>query len=149
MVDRRVPGLLYVAYAAGDRGHGEIFLTRSLKGGRSFRRPVHVSTGGRGSDQFFPWVATDPIDGEVTVIWYDRHLPRVNLGLDVFYARSRDGTRFGEVRRLTSANARPGSAALNVGDYIGVVSDGSGSYAAWADGRAGGDWDIYFGFAPK
>ena len=32
---------------------------------------------------------------------------------------------------------------VKVGDYLNVVSDGTRTYVAWADGR-NGDYDIYF-----
>jgi hypothetical protein len=146
-VDRRTPGLVYVTYAGGDRGHGDIFVVRSTDAGATFPSRVRVTKGSRGSDQFFPWIAVDPGDGEVTVVWYDRRLPPRNETLDVFFARSTDGIHFGENLRLTSVSTLV-QGSLRVGDYLNIVSDGTGAYASWADQR-NGDWDIYFGFIEK
>ena len=144
--DPQKRGVLYVAYAAGDHGHGDIFMTRSTTGGRTFRRPVRVTVKTRGVDQFMPWIAVDRLDGEPTVVWYDRRVPPRNASLDVFFAQSVDGgRRFGPNTRLTSISTDVNRIGPGIGvdDYLNIVSDGTRAYVAWADGR-NGDYDIYF-----
>ena len=89
-----------------------------------------------------PWIAVDPLDGGVTVVWYDRRLPPRNASLDVFFAQSADGRRFGPNVRLTSTSTDAARVGVRVGDYLNVVSDGTRTYVAWADGR-NGDYDTY------
>jgi hypothetical protein len=149
--DPRIAGRLYVAWAAGDRGLGDIFVARSTDGGRRFRRR-RVTRDARGSAQFFPWLTVDPNDGEVGLIWYDRRLPPRNRALDVFFARSVDGLRFGDPARLTTVSTDRGPSGMltQFDDYIGLTADGSGYHAVWTDDRITSEnITVYYGYVPK
>ena len=140
-------GNLYVAFEEADRDVRDIKLARSTNGGRDFEPAIRVNDDPPGADQFFPWVAVDPTDGQISVVSYDRRRhPRLAL-TDVFLSQSNDGgLTFVPGVALTdrassfivNADARP-----VFGDYINVTADGKAIYATWADGR-NGDPDVFF-----
>jgi hypothetical protein len=150
-------GNVYVAFVDidADDDSCDIMLARSTDGGLSFDPPIRVNDDPPGSEQFFPWVAVDPSDGNVSVIWYDQRFNRPGLGLltDVFLAESADGgVTWSRNRPLTDVPSRhfdiDSDAGPEFGDYINaVVADGV-LYTAWADGR-NGDPDVFFARVPR
>src|SRR5207249_4081056 len=83
-------GNIYVVFEEADRDVRDIKLARSTDGGSSFAPAVRVNDDPPGADQFFPWIAVDPTDGQISVISYDRRLSRTPGLTDVFLPQSYD-----------------------------------------------------------
>jgi hypothetical protein len=142
-------GTVYVAFADADRDEGgDIKLARSSDGGLSFDAPIRLNDDPTGADQLLPWVAVDPSDGTVSVIWYDRrfHVPPGEAWTDVFLTQSSDGgatwTRNRPITDVPSVNV-----GHDAGDYINAVAMAGTLYVAWTDVRNGG-FDAYFARVP-
>src|SRR5439155_23619656 len=81
-------GNVYVVFEEADRDVRDIKLARSTTGGSSFDPAVRVNDDPPGADQFFPWLAVDPTNGQISVISYDRRLRPGNILTDVFLTQS-------------------------------------------------------------
>ncbi|MBA4064628.1 MAG: hypothetical protein C0501_13125 [Isosphaera sp.] len=93
----RYRGSVYVCWADKRNGDADVFVAASRDGGRTWGGPVRVNDDPpkNGRDQLFAWMAVDPADGSVNVVFFDR---RDNAGpadtrLAVTVARSVDGGR--------------------------------------------------------
>lgn len=87
-------GTLYVNWIDARNGDPDVFVMSSRDRGETWSRPVRVNDDPvrNGKVQFFTWMAVDPVDGSVNIVFYDRRdtsgtLTRVTL------ARSVDGGR--------------------------------------------------------
>ena len=113
-------GTLYVNWADKRNGDPDIFLMSSKDGGETWTQPLRVNDDpkGNGKEQFFTWMAVDPVDGAVNIVFYDRRdTEGVKTGLTM--ARSIDG---GKTFVNHKINQEP-FASLNgyfFGDYIGI-----------------------------
>jgi hypothetical protein len=133
-LDPRGSGRLYCVWGDYRNGDRDVFCTASADGGQTWSDPVRVNDdpAGNGADQLTQFVAVDPSDGAVYVLFYDRRDDPENIHAAVTLARSTDGGR-------TFANYAWGEPATDprsacYGDYIGMdVRDGR-VYAAWVEG---------------
>lgn len=87
-------GSIYVNWSDKRHGDPDVFVIASRDGGITWTKPLRVNDDprGNGKEQFFTWMAVDPVDGSVNVVFYDRRDydgPRTGLTL----ARSVDGGR--------------------------------------------------------
>lgn len=85
-------GTLYVNWIDARNGDPDVFVMSSKDGGTTWSSPVRVNDDPvkNGKVQFFTWMAVDPADGSINIIFYDR----------------RDGT--GTQTRLTMARSVDG-----------------------------------------
>ena len=85
-------GTLYVNWIDARNGDPDVFVMSSRNGGDSWSKPVRVNDDPvkNGRAQFFTWMAVDPADGSINVVFYDR---RDGSGTQtgVTLARSVDG----------------------------------------------------------
>jgi hypothetical protein len=123
-------GTIYVNWIDERNGDPDVFVMSSRDGGKSWSSPVRVNDDPlkNGAVQFFTWMAVDPSDGSVNVLFYDRRSLRQGSGGQ----GSRTGTRSG----LTLARSTDGGATfvnhavkipdfdiadtVTFGDYLGV-----------------------------
>lgn len=87
-------GTLYVNWIDARNGDPDVFVMASRNGGETWTAPVRVNDDAlkNGKAQFFTWMAIDPADGSVNVIFYDRRDGKgTQTGLTL--ARSVDGGR--------------------------------------------------------
>lgn len=89
----RLRDTLYLAWSDFRNGDIDVFCVSSHDHGRSWSRPVRVNTDPihDGIDQFFQWMAVDPVSGDVYVQFYDRRDDPTNHKTGVTLARSTDG----------------------------------------------------------
>lgn len=99
--------------------------------------------------QFFPWMAVDPSDGSINIVWYDdRNDPLRTDGtplVDLYFASSSDGgTSFGPNLRVsdTSFDVSIGFGGTFFGDYNAIDADGGVAFPFWADSR-NGNQDVF------
>jgi hypothetical protein len=62
----------------------------SRDAGKSWSAPVRVNDDPRGADQLFTWLAVDPVDGSINVVFHDRRGSKGTI-TGVTLARSVDG----------------------------------------------------------
>jgi hypothetical protein len=86
--------------------------------------PVHD-----GADQFFQWLAVDPVSGAVNVAFYDRRQDAANKMQVMALARSEDGGASFKNYAWTNTPFDP--TGVFMGDYIGLAAWGGRVYGAW------------------
>ena len=88
--------------------------------------PVH-----NGAEQFFQWLAVDPTDGSIDVVFYDRRGDPQNRKQIVVLARSTDGGRsFNNYAWTDEAFEASG---VFFGDYSGIAAYGGRVYGIWTE----------------
>jgi len=90
---RKGKGALYLVWSDFRNGDVDVFCVASLDHGRTWSKPVRVNSDPvhDGSDQFFQWMAVDPLTGNVYVQFYDRRDDPANRKTAISLARSTDG----------------------------------------------------------
>jgi hypothetical protein len=124
---------MYITWSDYRNGDLDVFLSTSEDQGKRWSAPVRVNTDAvhDGADQFFQWLAVDPTDGSVNVLFYDRRSDPGNHKQIVVLARSTDGGR-------TFANYawtdEPFDASnVFFGDYTGLAAYGGRVYGTWME----------------
>jgi len=86
-------GNLYLAWSDFRNGDVDVFSVFSTDHGKTWSKPVRVNNDSthNGIDQFFQWMAVDPVTGDVYVQFYDRRDDAENRKTGVTLARSTDG----------------------------------------------------------
>jgi hypothetical protein len=114
-------GNLYVTWIDKRNNDPDVFCSSS-RDGKTWSEPVRVNDDekGNGKDQIFHWMAVDPADGSINVIFYDRRgLDGTKLGLT--FVRSIDG---GKTFVNYTVDQEPFDCYRDVffGDYIGLAA---------------------------
>jgi BNR/Asp-box repeat len=126
-------GKLYVAWSDYVNGDVDVFVSSSSDHGHSWSAPVRVNSDPihNGADQFFQWMAVDPVSGAVNLIFYDRRGNNSpNEDTTVTLARSTDGGKtFTNYAWDTEAFSAEGDF---LGDYLAIAAYGNKVYGAWA-----------------
>lgn len=129
--DGKNRGTVHVNWADLRNGDPDIFIMSSADGGDTWTKPLRVNDDpkGNGKEQFFTWMAVDPADGSVNIVFFDRRdtegtLTRLTL------ARSIDG---GKTFVNHKINHEPFDCQKNAffGDYIGIDAFGGRVVAAY------------------
>lgn len=115
-------GTIHVTWTDERNGDHDVFTMASKDGGDTWSAPVRVNDDpvANKKDQFFTWMAVDPVDGSVNVMFYDRR-DLDGTKTAVTLARSVDG---GKSFRNTRLPLEPfeflGGAFF--GDYSGIAA---------------------------
>jgi hypothetical protein len=117
-------GSVYINWIDARNGDTDVFVAASRDGGAGWSPPVRVNDDPKGSGraQLFTWMAVDPADGSINVVFLDR---RDTDGSDnaVTLARSTDGGKtFTNVR--VERPAFPSDPRVFYGDYLGIDAHG-------------------------
>ena len=117
-------GTVYVNWIDERNGDTDVFIAASRDGGTTWSAPVRVNDDARGNKraQLFTWMAVDPADGAVNVVFLDR---RDSDGTQnaVMVARSIDGGKTFANHRVDRA-AFPSNDNVFYGDYLGIDAHG-------------------------
>jgi hypothetical protein len=127
---------LYVTWSDYRNGGIDVFCAVSTDGGEHWSVPVRVNNDPvhNGADQFFQWLAVDPVTGAVSVIFYDRRGDPANRKTFVTLARSTDG---GKTFTNYAWSVKPFVATGGfMGDYSGIASYDNRVYGAWTEEAA-------------
>ena len=127
----RFRGQLYVSWIDNRNGDLDVFVASSADAGKTWTQPQRVNDDPlrNGKAQFFSWMAVDPLDGSVNLIFLDRR----DSGDDharLTLARSIDG---GQSFQNYSVNFGPLAlnAGIFIGDYTGIDAYGGRVVAAF------------------
>ena len=144
---------LYVAYAGDPQDpfrldDGEILFTRSTDGGSTWSAQVRVNDDATSTDQFHPDMAVKP-DGTIDIVWYDKRNGANDDMWDVYITKSTDGgISFATNVRITDQSfATPTDLSGFVpwmGEYLGLVVDGSTAYVAFTSSLTDSRGDVFF-----
>jgi len=133
-------GTIYVNWIDERNGDTDVFVAGSRDGGATWSAPVRVNDDPRGNKrpQLFTWMAVDPADGSVNVVFLDR---RDSGGTEnaVMLARSVDGGKTFSNHRVNRA-AFPSNDGVFYGDYLGLDAHGgrvAAIYPVVVDGPGG------------
>lgn len=124
---------LYVTWSDYRNGDIDVFVSTSDNAGKHWSQPVRVNDDPihDGADQFFQWLAVDPVDSSVNVMFYDRRKDPENRKQIVTLARSTDGGRTFSNYAWTANQFE--SNGVFFGDYTGLAAYGSRVYGTWME----------------
>jgi hypothetical protein len=124
---------LYVAWSDFRNGDVDVFNSTSTDHGQTWTPPMRVNNDPihDGIDQFFQWMAVDPITGDVYVQFYDRRSDADNRKTWVTLARSTDAGKTFTNYQWTSEPFESELAFL--GDYTWLVAYDGKVHGAWAE----------------
>ncbi|MFO8175485.1 MAG: sialidase family protein [Longimicrobiales bacterium] len=124
-------GTVYVNWIDTRNGDPDVFVAASRDGGDSWSAPVRVNNDSpaNGKAQLFTWMAVDPVDGSVNVVFLDRRNTE-GTAQEVTLARSTDG---GRTFRNLKVDQEPFSCseAVFYGDYLAIAAHGGRVVAGW------------------
>lgn len=124
---------LYVTWSDYRNGDLDIFLSSSADGGKHWTSAIRVNNDPihDGAEQFFQWLAVDPVDSSVNVVFYDRRRDPQNKKQIVVLARSSDEGRTFNNYAWTDDAFEAGGAFF--GDYSGLAAYGGRVYGVWTE----------------
>lgn len=129
-------GYLYLCWAADNVPN--IYFSRSTDGGNTWSNPIIVHSDTT-NDQFWPWMALDPLNGDLAVMYFDSRNCPDNLLVECYVSYSSDGGLTWTDRRAAD---QPSNLRLNpfrgnafAGDYSGCAFYDGVVYPTWVDMR--------------
>jgi hypothetical protein len=126
-------GQLYLCWSDYTNGDVDVFIASSSDYGGKWSAPVRVNNDPlhNGKDQFFQWMAVDPVNGNIFVDFYDRRVNAPHFGTRLTIARSTDGGHSFRNYALSSVPFAPFNAFL--GDYTWVDALNNHVVVAWTE----------------
>jgi hypothetical protein len=85
---------------------------------------VRINDGGKGETQLFTWLAVDPVDGALNVVYHERKGTAATAPTGVTLARSIDGGRTFKTYPVPIAPFECCTASSFFGDYNGIDAHG-------------------------
>lgn len=127
----RAGGPLYATWSDYRNGDVDVFCSSSKNHGKTWSPAVRVNSDALhdGADQFFQWMAVDPADGSVNVVFYDRRGDAENRKSTVTLARSTDGGR-NFANYAWNPDAFDAQSVF-MGDYTGIAALNGKVYGVW------------------
>ena len=124
---------IYVTWSDYRNGDLDVFISSSGDRGRHWTPAARVNNDPvhDGAEQFFQWLAVDPLDGSVNVMFYDRRRDPTNRKQIVVLARSTDS---GHSFQNYAWSEEPFEAGgVFFGDYSGLAAYGGRVYGVWTE----------------
>ena len=133
---------LYVTWSDFTNGDIDVFAASSKDHGKRWSEPVRVNNDSlhNGYDQLFQWLAVDPVDGSVNVIFCDRRTDPANRSYYMVLARSDDG---GVTFKNYVWSTKPSDPTdVFMGDYMGITAYAGKVYGVWTRTAQPDEWPI-------
>jgi len=124
---------VYLTWSDFRNGDIDVFLAASRDRGRTWSAPVRVTSDSlhSGRDQFFQFLAVDPMNGDVYVQFFDRRDDTANRRTAFTLARSTDGGRSFTNYAWTDGSFEGRNAFL--GDYTWLTAYDGRVYGIWVE----------------
>jgi hypothetical protein len=124
---------LYVTWSDYRNGDLDVFCATSSNKGHTWSAAVRVNNDPvhNAAEQFFQWLAVDPIDGSANVIFYDRRGDSTGRKQIVVLARSTDGGQSFSNYAWTTEPFEVHDVFF--GDYSALAAFGGRVYGAWTE----------------
>jgi hypothetical protein len=124
---------VYIAWTDFRNGDIDVFLAGSRDKGRTWSAPIRVTSDSlhSGRDQFFQFLAVDPVNGDVYVQFYDRGGDPSNRLTGFTLARSNDAGRSFTNYAWSDSTFEGRNAFL--GDYTWLTAYDGRVYGIWAE----------------
>ena len=126
-------GALYLTWSDFRNGDVDVFFSRSQDHGRTWSpaRRVNSDPIHDGKDQFFQWLAVDPVRGDLYVQFYDRRDDPNNRRTAVTLARSTDGGR--TFTNYAWSDTPFEGESVFLGDYAWLTAYDGRVYGIWVE----------------
>ncbi len=129
-------GNIYLCWAADN--YPNIYFARSTDKGESWSKPIFVHSDTT-NDQFWPWLAIDPTNGDLAIMYLDSRNDENNILVECYVSYSSDGgiTWIDRQAADISSDLRynPFTAGSFAGDYNGCAFYNGIIYPSWVDMR--------------
>ena len=129
-------GNLYLVWAADNEPN--IYFSRSTDNGDTWSTPTMPLTD-PSNDQFWPWIAVDPTNGDIAVMYFDSRDDEDNILVNCYVSYSSDGGQTWTDRRVgddeNDLRRNPFSGRTFAGDYSGCDFYAGKVYPSWVDMR--------------
>ncbi len=126
-------GRIYVTWSDYRNGDLDVFISSSADRGKHWTPAARVNNDPvhDGAEQFFQWLAVDPVDSSVNVMFYDRRRDPNNRKQIVVLARSTDSGHTFNNFAWTEEPFEAGGVFF--GDYSGLAAYGGRVYGVWTE----------------
>lgn len=129
-------GWLYLVWSADQTPN--VYFSRSTDNGTTWSTPRVVHSTEK-NDQFWPWIALDPTNGDLAVMYFDSRDDDQNLLVNCYVSYSPDGGTTWIDRRVgdgeNDLRRNPFAGNTFAGDYSGCDFYGGKIYPSWVDMR--------------
>jgi hypothetical protein len=133
---------IYTNYINMAQTGADINVSLSTDDGASWSDSMVLSqthSGPAPNDQFFPWIAAAPDNGDFYAIWLDCRNDPNNHDIETFQSRSVDDGASWPNKDISTAAWDPDNgffrSASFIGDYSGLAVSSAAVYPVWTDGR--------------
>lgn len=124
---------LYVSWSDYRNGDLDVFVSTSGDGGKKWSEPARVNNDPvhNGVEQFLQWMAVDPTDGSINLLFYDRRGDAQGRKQIVVLARSIDNGRSFNNYAWTDNPFE--ASGVFFGDYTGIAAYAGRVYGVWME----------------
>ncbi len=120
----------------------DVYMIRSTDGGNTWDTAIRVNQDpiGQGKTHYQPWLSVDPVNGVLSVVFYDNRNTAANQA-EAWVAVSNNGGETWEDFKVSDVSFTPspipGLASGYFGDYLAISSYNGQVYPTWTDNRSG------------
>ncbi len=120
----------------------DVYMIRSINEGSTWSDPIRINQDeiGQGKAHYDPWIACDPANGILSVIFYDNRNVNSNQA-EAWAAVSTNAGSNWEDFKVSDVSFTPspipGLASGYFGDYLGITAYDGKVYPCWTDNRTG------------
>ncbi len=108
-------GTIYVNWVDDRNGNFDVWFSKSTDKGKTWSKPQRINDDKSKRDQFFSWIACDPVSGYLYTVFYDRRNTKGNE-TEVYMANSVDGGKTWKNEKISEKPFTPNDRVF-FGDY--------------------------------